>query len=297
MKLTEEEHLAFITKSSLKDEDALDIGMISLHLAAMDRPNVDFKKYIHHLEILGLDLANDGHASESALERAEALQKVLYTRHGYEGDSKFYDDLQNANLMSVIDRRKGIPISLCILYIHAARYRGWEAEAVNFPGHTLVRVFGPNDQVIIDPFHKGMILNARDLRKLIQVVSDNKEDLKAEHYEALPNRSVLLRLLNNIKVRTIDAGDFKYASSILERQILIDCYNILYKFELGVLQAHVGDFQKSKDSLTDCLQMIELGKENDYIKKQIKLTLEGMRNSEGINVLELINTDKDNLKK
>ena len=296
MILTIEEHLSFITKASLQDGSQMDIAMMALHLAGIDRPKVNFKKYIHHLEILGLDLANDGHMAETALQRADALQKVLHIRHGYEGDNKFYDDLQNANLMSVIDRRKGIPISLSILYIHAARFRGWDAEAVNFPGHTLVRIYGPNDQVIIDPFHKGAVLTARDLRELIQVVSNKETGLKAEHHAALSNRAVLVRLLNNIKVRAIDSGDFKYAESILERQILIDCYNILYKFELGLLQAHVGDFQKAKDSLNDCLQMIEISDDNSHIKNQIKLTLEGMRSSGSVNVLELISTDKDNLR-
>ena len=57
--------------------------------------------------------------------RVAALARTLVGRHGYAATTSTYDDLQNANLMRVIDRKRGLPVALGILYIHAARRQGW----------------------------------------------------------------------------------------------------------------------------------------------------------------------------
>ena len=53
-------------------------------------------------------------------------------RYGYDGDRLSYDDPRNADLMAVIDRRRGLPVALGILYIHAARAAGFEARGLEF---------------------------------------------------------------------------------------------------------------------------------------------------------------------
>ena len=123
-------------------ESEIGLAEVALSLASLDRPGVSLQKYNHHLEILQLDIAKEGKNASTALDRATALINVMWGLHEYKGDDKFYDDIQNANLMSVIDRRRGLPISLGILYLHAAHSLGWNAEGVNFPAHFLIRVYG-----------------------------------------------------------------------------------------------------------------------------------------------------------
>ena len=60
-------------------------------------------------------------AARSPAARTGALNEIILLKNGYSGDELSYDDLQNANLMRVVDRRKGPPVALGILYIHAAR--------------------------------------------------------------------------------------------------------------------------------------------------------------------------------
>ena len=59
--------------------------------------------------------------ADSLVDQIKSLCDVIYTQHGYHGDLVSYDDTQNANLMGVIDRRKGLPVALGILVVHAAR--------------------------------------------------------------------------------------------------------------------------------------------------------------------------------
>ncbi|WP_345890143.1 transglutaminase-like domain-containing protein [Sphingomonas beigongshangi] len=84
-----------------------------------------------------------------ASERAACLAQVLAGEFGFSGDAETYDDPDNADLIRVIDRLRGLPISLSILYVAAARRIGWAAEILNLPGHVLVMVGHEAEPVII----------------------------------------------------------------------------------------------------------------------------------------------------
>ncbi len=132
-----------------------------------------------------------------------------------------YDDLRNADLAAVIQRRRGLPVALSILYIHAARSLGWRIEGLNFPGHFVIRLHGDRQAVILDPFAGGLARSIQDLRQLLKAQSTDKTEVKPEHFSALENRQILLRLQNNIKVRRIQEGDLKGAERALQRMLWI----------------------------------------------------------------------------
>tara|TARA_R110002096_G_scaffold309403_4_gene504079 strand:- start:124150 stop:125046 length:897 start_codon:yes stop_codon:yes gene_type:complete len=292
---TIDKQIEFLKNVGEIPEDEIDIAETALMLASLDRPGVSLQKYHHHLEILKLDTASAGHNASSAEERANSLINVMYGRHEYKGDDKFYDDLQNVNLMSVIDRRLGLPISLGILYIHAARSQGWNAEGVNFPAHFLIRIYGENDQVILDPFHKGKILDAHDLRELVGTISGGDQKLEQWHHAPLGKRAILVRLLNNIKIRCLNASDFDLAMNALKRTIYIDPEKIVHKYELGMLQIHTKSVEEGKKNLLDCLDFMDdnVDSNNEDMRKHILGTLKEMRAYNKPNVFELIKSDLD----
>lgn len=254
-----------------------DIAFSALILASMDRPGIALQKYKHHLKILCLDLEGEKLTSGSAKARAKALSSVLHVRHEYKGNEEYYDDLQNSNLMSVIDTRKGLPVSLSILYMHVARSQGWHIEGLKFPGHFLIRLNGEDlskdGQVIIDPFNRGKILDARGLRKLIQKTSNSMAELRPEYFEAISDRAILVRLLNNIKIRCLKASDLGHAINILARLVMIDPQHMQNHYEMGMLLAHVGKNDLARETLNYCLEHIEKIEKNDLIEQQIINTL------------------------
>ncbi|HPF45390.1 MAG: transglutaminase family protein [Alphaproteobacteria bacterium] len=292
---TLDKQIEFLRNVGNIPEDEIELAETALMLASLDRPGVSLQKYRHHLEILKLDMENEGHAAKTAEERAAALSQVMWGRHEYKGDDEFYDDLQNANLMSVIDRRRGLPISLGILYIHAAHSQGWNAEGVNFPAHFLIRIYGENDQVIIDPFHKGKILDAKDLRELVDTISGGSQQLEHWHHARLGKRAILVRLLNNIKIRCLNVSDFDLAMNALKRIAYIDPGKIIHKYELGMLQIHTRSVEEGKKNLLDCLDFMDenMDSNDEEMRKQILRTLKEMRAYNKPNVFELIKGDID----
>ena len=153
------------------DED-IDLAEAALALAALDHPDVSLQRYRDHLSLLAEQVGELNPPDADTLEgRVTALQDVLVGRHGYEGDTLTYDDIQNANMMQVIDRKKGLPVALGILFIQTARAQGWAISGLNFPGHFLVRLEYAGERVILDPFNQGQSRSVMELRDLLKVAA------------------------------------------------------------------------------------------------------------------------------
>src|SRR5204862_4626076 len=169
------------------------IGEAALALAALDRPQVALARYREHLATLARDLGAAAVGVAEAAARAAALRAVIVGAYGYRGDDLTYDDLQNANLMRVIDRRKGLPVALGILYLDAGRAQGWDTVGLGFPGHFLIRLAEGAERLILDPFHGGRVCDAASLRELLKVMAGQAVELSPEHYAPVADRDVLLR--------------------------------------------------------------------------------------------------------
>ena len=222
--------------------EGFDLAEAALALAALDRPRVALDHYRHHLQELADDLAGlyGGGGPDACID---ALNATILERHGYQGDQLTYDDLQNANLMRVIDRRKGLPIALGILYIHAARRQDWRVAGLNFPGHFLIRLDRDGERLILDPFHQGRVRSAGDLRDLLKAMQGAGAELTPQHYEAVSDRHILLRLQNNIKLRLIQMEKTEQAATVVESMLLFAPEVNALRREAGLLHAHAGNLQ------------------------------------------------------
>ncbi|HEX3429983.1 MAG TPA: transglutaminase family protein [Rhizomicrobium sp.] len=121
-------------------EGPCDIASAALMLAVLDYSGRDLRPYRSHLQGMTEHAQTESRLAMSADDGARILAELLAGRYGYDGDRLAYDDPQNANLISVIDRRRGLPVSLGILYLHAARAAGFEASGLKSPGHFLLRI-------------------------------------------------------------------------------------------------------------------------------------------------------------
>ena len=232
----------------LADEE-IDLADAALLLGALDMPSVSLERYRNHVERLAGDVAALARAGEPLERRRRHLNAVLYDAHGYAGDAETYDAPENANLLQVIDRRVGLPVSLGILYIQAARAQGWVVDGLAFPGHFLVRMDEGDRRVIVDPFHWGQLLEADHLRGLLKQFQGADAELEPSHYAPVGNRAILLRLQNNIKSRALQASDGARAAAILERMLLIAPEAGGLWHELGMVRARLGTIKGAVEAL------------------------------------------------
>jgi regulator of sirC expression with transglutaminase-like and TPR domain len=201
----------------------IDIADAALQLARVDAPDADWTKARAHLSELArqaVALAANIDAEDLA-SRAIALSGLLGGRYGYTGDADTYDDLANANLIRVIERRRGLPVALGIIWLHTARAAGWGGHGVDFPAHFLVALEGKATQVVLDVFHGGTPLNSRDLRALLKRVQGNDAELRPGLLQPMSARRVLLRLQNNVMTRRLQGSDIEGGLTCAEDMLRI----------------------------------------------------------------------------
>lgn len=223
------------------DDDQIDLAETALALAALDRPRTGLEWYRGHLDQL-TEVVRARAGDEADVDAAaEALQAVFGRHFGYAGDDKSYDDLQNANLMRVIDRRKGLPVALGILYITVARRLGWDMQGLNFPGHFLIRLEVGAGRAILDPFAGGLRRETPELRDLIKAMGGVEAELRPEYHQPVGNRAILFRLQNNRKTRSLQAGSAQAAMAAMAPLLLIDPHEPYLWRELGILHIACGN--------------------------------------------------------
>jgi regulator of sirC expression with transglutaminase-like and TPR domain len=245
----------------------IDLADAALALAALARPDAALAPYRAHLRTLATDVAAaaKGEGVELAA-RIHTLNTVLFEDYGYASET--YNDLRNADLMSVIDRRRGLPIALSILYIHAARAQGWAIEGVNFPGHFLLRLRAGGTTAIVDPFNGGRVRGAEDLGKLIKAMAGDDAELQPEHCQPAGNRQMLLRLQNNIKLRLLRDNKPAEAAAVVERMLLIAPEEPTLWHEAGVLQGKIGNLRASMAAL-ETLAALSQDSEQQAMARQL----------------------------
>ncbi len=234
-------------------DEAIDLGEAALLLAALDRPRVDLAHYRARLDAFAEDVARKRGEDDGP----EVLASVLAADHGYGGDDRTYDDPQNANLMRVIDRRKGLPVTLGILYIDVARRAGLAAEGINFPAHFLIRVQARERREILDPFDGGRTQGIADLRRMIKRFGGEEAELTPQHSAPAEDRGVLLRLLNNLRSRALQTRELERAGEIARRMVMVAPLVPLLNRELALITASSGEMDEAMQAAERYLLLAE----------------------------------------
>ncbi|WP_253717009.1 transglutaminase-like domain-containing protein [Sphingomonas sp. AP4-R1] len=194
-----------LMRLGLVDEETIILDEAALALAALDHPETDLEPYQAFIGEIALRLRAVAPDAVTAHDRADALSLVLNGEFDLVGDRDTYDDPANADLIRVIDRRRGLPVSLSILYVAAARRLGWIASMLDVPGHVLVLVGDSDDSVVIDPFRGGVLVEPDQLFTLVSASSTPPKSDVVE-VAAMPNRAILARLILNQATRAEEAG-------------------------------------------------------------------------------------------
>ena len=243
-----------LAELGLLDDEEIELDLAGLALSELDHEGADLDHYLGLLEDIEDRLTLVGADALTAQAQAKALAQVFCEEFGFVGDTASYDAPLNADLIRVLDRKQGLPVSLSILYVAIARRLGWPAHVLNTPGHVLVRI-GDEEFVIIDPFNAGEQLGEPQLAALIQRFLGPGAALLPQYLEPASNRSILVRLLQNQASRAQEAGDAVREMTLYARMTLIAPGHSDAWWQLARLQLQQGDIPAARHSLSAMLEV------------------------------------------
>jgi regulator of sirC expression with transglutaminase-like and TPR domain len=251
----------------------IDIGNAALQLARVDAPDANWQAAARHLS----DLAQGAVKRAVLMDRedlpgrAAALAGLLADECGYTGDLETYDDPANANLIRVTERRRGLPVALGVIWLHAARAAGWGSHGVDFPAHFLVALEGHKTQVVVDVFNGGQVMSARELRVLLKRVEGEKAELRPGLLQPMSTRRVLLRLQNNIMTRRLEAGDLRGGLRCTEDMLLIAPDQAELWRQAGIMNQRLEQVSAARDCYQRFLELVPEGAVANGVRVQLDI--------------------------
>jgi regulator of sirC expression with transglutaminase-like and TPR domain len=264
--------------SLVADDATFSVVETAVSIAHVDYPSLDCQSVLAEIDGLAARLKSRLPGDAAAMQRLRLLNRFFFQELGFAGNVNDYYDPKNSYLHSVLQTRRGIPITLAVLYTEIAGQVGLTAHGVSFPGHFLVKLRMPQGDVVIDPFTgQSMSRDALDVllvpyRRRQGLPGGSQLPLGLFLQEAAP-REIVARMLRNLKEIHRSNEDWPRLLAILDRLVILlpSAWEErrdrgLAAAELGAVQPAVADLSaylehapQAPDRMAIAERLVELG--------------------------------------
>ncbi|MDZ4294246.1 MAG: tetratricopeptide repeat protein [Hydrogenophaga sp.] len=186
------------------EEDAFPLFEAAASIAQDEYPDLDIQQVLGDVDQMLSRVKRRCNADAGPLQRLRTLNQFFFRDMGFGGNVNNYYDPDNSYINAVLRTRRGIPITLAVLWLELAQGMDLKARGVNFPGHFMVKVNLPNGQVVLDPF-TGQSLSREDLSERLEPYKrrnglvDDFDVPVGLYLQAATPRDIVARLLRNLK--------------------------------------------------------------------------------------------------
>jgi len=231
----------------------------AISVAQDDDPALDMQSVLSQIDGLAARLKQRIAADAGAMHRLRSLNRYFFQELGFAGNVNDYYDPRNSHLQHVLATRRGIPITLALLFIEIAQQLGLDARPVSFPGHFLVKLKMPQGEVIIDPF-TGQSLSREALDERLAPYR-HRQGLVGEFeaplglfLQAASARDVLARLLRNLKEIHRSAEDWPRLLAVQQRLVVLLPQAWEERRDRGLVRAELDERQAAVEDLLAYLE-------------------------------------------
>lgn len=243
-------------------------------LAQDEYPELDVQQVLGEVDQLLERLKHRLAADASPLQKLRVLHQFFYRDLGFAGNVNHYYDPDNSFVSVILHTRRGIPISLAVLWLELAQGLGLAARGVGFPGHFMVKVNLPEGQVVMDPLD-GQSLTREALAERLEPfrrrsgLMDEFEVPLGLYLQATPPRDIIARMLHNLKEIHTGQEDWLRLIAVQDRLIVLlpqawDEYR-----DRGLAHAELGHAGRALEDLETYLGNAEQGHDMSAIARRV----------------------------
>ena len=243
-------------------------------LAQDDYPELDIQQVLGDIDQLQARLRRRIPEDAPPLQKLRLLNQFFFRELSFSGNINHYYDPDNSYLNAVLRTRKGIPISLAVLWLELAQGLGLKARGVGFPGHFMVKVSLPNGQVVIDPF-TGHSLSREELSERLEPVRrrsglvDEFEVPLALYLQAESSRGIIARMLRNLKEIHRNQADWGRLVAVQDRLIVLLPEAWSERRDRGLARAELGRGSEAVEDLELYLARAQDALDRDLIMARV----------------------------
>ena len=236
----------------VQQDDNIPLFEAALAIAQDADPALDLAELQTEIDTFADRLQQRIPADASNLQKLRMLNHFFYNELGFSGNINDYYNPENSYLHRVLHTRRGIPISLAILYMELARQIELDVQGISFPGHFLMKLSVQSGQVVLDPFN-GTSLSREELEERIEpyiLQQEFPDDFQLGAYLASASpRDVLVRMLRNLKTLFMQQKRWQRLLTVQERLLILLPHDMNERRDRGLAFAHLDCPQAALEDL------------------------------------------------
>ena len=233
----------------------------------LEYPDLDVEEYIKKINRIGMSLKESTEDIKNPTYLISMLNEHLFENLGFGGDDDDYYNPKNNFLNEVIDKKLGLPITISILYVEVAKFVGLDLKIVGFPGHVLVKY---NEEMILDPFYDGRLLNIDDLQEILDVNFDGQLKFQPEFLDEVETEKILVRMTRNLKNSYVQSFVYDKALRCANMVLAIDPESPEDIRDKGILEERLLNPEVALNYLNKYLEINPNAEDVDFILELIR---------------------------
>jgi regulator of sirC expression with transglutaminase-like and TPR domain len=261
--------------SLVAEDEGFALLEAAVAVAQDEYPRLDPQAVLSQVDALAERLKRRVPADAVVLQKLRFLNRYFFQDLGFAGNVNDYYDPRNSYLHEVLDTRRGIPITLALLYGELAAQIGLQARGVSFPGHFLVKLRASQGEVVIDPL-TGHSLSRAELeerllpyRRARGLTGDFDVPLGLFLQAATP-RDTLARLLRNLKEIHRQSQDWPRLLAVCERLVVLLPQAWEERRDRGLVRAELGHAEAAAKDLQLYLKQLPQAEDAPALRQRLR---------------------------
>lgn len=238
-----------------------------LGLALIEHDNIQFDIELQKLEALVEAVRSRVTPSNTPDEIFQVLTSYYFKDLDVRGNFDNYYETKNSFLHEVLERAKGIPISISVIFIEIAKQLGLDVYGINFPGHFLIGYNSNQGEIYLDPFHGGKQISIDNMKQILDQLYDGNLSFQKSFLTPASNLEILIRMLNNLRGIYLDQKNYRYLLEVLDCILLLMPNRGTEYKNRGLLHLQVENFQLAEEDLLRYLELVPSSEDSTQIEK------------------------------
>lgn len=207
------------------------------------------------------------------IQVSQVINLVLYGEEGFHPNRDDYYDPENSYLDRVLATRKGIPITLGLIYMEVARRVGLPLQGIGLPGHFMLGYWRSADrlpEMIIDPFDRGNVLSIGECAGRVYDINPNME-FSIEWIKPMARRQILARMLNNLKYIHMAHQQYEEALNAIDMILIVQPGAVGDLRERAILNYRTGRFGAALKDTEQYIKVAPEGEDRNRLNYYLRL--------------------------
>jgi regulator of sirC expression with transglutaminase-like and TPR domain len=252
----------------------IDLARGALCIARIEHPRLIAEPSLARLDELAARSGASGLGDE--VRTLHRLREFLFAEEGFRGNSEDYYDPCNSCLNDVLERKRGIPITLALVMMEVGARVGLRILGVGLPGHFVVSARVGGDSVLLDPFSGGTVLTLEGAHKVVARAVGRSVRLTEANFTPCSRPQMLARMLGNLKAVYLSRREWGKALEAIDHLLIVDEASSSHLRDRGSVLVKLGHFHRGIADWERYLGRNPEASDAEVVRQQLRRVREGL---------------------